>query len=69
MATESVLQNPATYTKLSCFLPWIAKEYNMEFEDSQDVKEECVQSAGDPLHGENETCKSITVNPINLIDL
>jgi hypothetical protein len=49
-------ENPAVYTKLSCYLPWIAREYGMDF-DAGDVEEECVQGVGDPLDVD-ETCRA-----------
>lgn len=52
--------NPAVYTKLSCYLPWIAREYGMQFE-AGDVEEECVQGVGDPQDGDNEPCRATTV--------
>ena len=51
--------NPAVYTKLSCYLPWIAREYEMEFE-AGDVEEECLHGVGDPQDGDNEPCRATT---------
>ena len=49
--STSVLQqessNPSVYTKLSCFLPWIAEQYNMEYDASSNTDEEC--EAGGPV--------------------
>jgi len=59
-------ENPSTYTKLSCFLPWIAKEYNMEFEYSGDVEEECYSSQGEKE--EDEPCRNIPSNLIETFD-
>ena len=39
--------NPSVYTKLSCFLPWIAEQYNMEYEVSSGTDAECEAGVGD----------------------
>ena len=39
--------NPSVYTKLSCFLPWIAEQYNMEYEASSGTDAECEAGVGD----------------------
>ena len=39
--------NPSVYTKLSCFLPWIAEQYNMEYDASSSTDEECSVGVGD----------------------
>ena len=40
-------QNPSAYTKLSCFLPWIAKEYSLKFTPSGDPDPACTMGTGD----------------------
>merc|ERR1719195_847536 len=39
-------QNPNVYTKLSCFLPCIAEQYNMEYESPGFTEEECEAGTG-----------------------
>merc|ERR1719189_559099 len=39
-------QNPNVYTKLSCFLPWIAEQYNMEYESPGITEKECTTGTG-----------------------
>ena len=39
-------QNPNVYTKLSCFLPWIAEQYRMSY-DSIGSEDECTNGVGD----------------------
>ena len=40
--------NPSVYTKLSCFLPWIAEQYNMDYDNTGlDTDDECTTSIGD----------------------
>ena len=50
---------PSVYTKLSCFLPWIAEQYGMEFtENIQDDKQECTTgSSGDITDYNTEECR------------
>ena len=37
-------ENPAAYTKLSCFLPWVAEQYGLSYEPDED--ESCNQGTG-----------------------
>jgi len=37
-------ENPAAYTKLSCFLPWVAEQYGLSYEPDYD--ESCNQGTG-----------------------
>merc|ERR1719195_339105 len=39
-------QNPNVYTKLSCFLPWIAEQYNMEYDNTGITEAECEAGTG-----------------------
>jgi hypothetical protein len=48
--------NPSTYTKLSCFLPWIVQQYGMEYKASGQAERECIEGQEDPRDGE-KTCK------------
>ena len=36
-----VSNNPSVYTKISCFLPWIAKQYDLEYKESSDMNPAC----------------------------
>jgi len=51
-------ENPSTYTKLSCFLPWIAKQYKMIYDYSGPLDQACTTGSGDPLDGEKKTCRN-----------
>merc|ERR1719195_2277224 len=42
--------NPTIYNKLSCHLPWIAEQYDMDF-DAGDTDLECTQATGDLSEG------------------
>ena len=45
---EQESENPSVYTKLSCYLPWIAEQYNMEYDNTGlDTDDECTTSIGD----------------------
>jgi len=57
--------NPVAYTTLSCFLPWVAKMYGMEYDDEYDDNEtrdaDCTRGSGDPLDGVGRPC-TVTVS-------
>ena len=44
---EFVSTSPSVYTKLSCFLPWVAEQYNMTWKNSGDPDPDCSVSRGD----------------------
>ena len=47
--------NPSAYTKLSCFLPWIAKQYEMDYEPEVEFDPTC--TVGTPATiSKNESC-------------
>ena len=58
-------ENPSTYTKLSCFLPWIAEQYDMEYEDTESPDPACLVGSGNPNDGD-ELCR---ITPSNLIEI
>ena len=60
-------ENPATYTKLSCYLSWIAAQYNMNYENTGLPDPACSQGSGDPDDGEN-TCRNTPTNWADLRD-
>ena len=62
--TYSVLyqlsNNPSAYTKLSCFLPWIAEQYGLEYSDPV-PDQACVEGNGnieDVTEAESRECRS-----------
>jgi len=57
--------NPATYTRLACYLPWIAEQYNMVYESTGAVDQGCTVGSGDPGDGEN-TCRNTLSNEFDL---
>ena len=51
--------NPTAYTKLSCYLPWIAKQYNLKFIPSGKTDPVCNMGTGDlSLNDEGEICRT-----------
>ena len=49
---------PSIYTKLSCYLPWIAEQYDMDFtEIVEDDNQECTTGNGDINDYNVETCR------------
>lgn len=53
---NQVTENPSVYTKLSCYLPWIAAMYNMDYETSQVVDPECYQAQGVQVDQNQKEC-------------
>lgn len=54
-----IAREPAVYTKISCFLPWIAKQYGMHFtENVEDYRNECSKGTGDDTDFNAEQCRS-----------
>ena len=51
-------EKPSIYTKLSCHLPWIAEQYDMEFTETvEDENQECSKGSGDITDYNSDTCK------------
>ena len=51
--------NPIVYTKLSCFLPWIAAQYDMDYTPSGNPDPACRTGNGDISQVTAEVCRSI----------
>ena len=54
--------NPTVYTKLSCFLPWIAKQYGLKYENKDlDNDSSCSEGTGDlnDVAGDAQTKKCL----------
>jgi len=56
-------ENPAVYTKLGCYMNWIAEQYGMTYNGEADPS--CEKSFGDPENSK-EVCR---ITPSNLLDL
>ena len=53
-------KTPAVYTKLLCFLPWIADQYDMEFQFDENVYKQnldCTQGTGNLSDFNSELCR------------
>ena len=50
--------NPAVYTKLSCFLPWVAAQYDMDFTPPGDPDPACLNGNGDINEVTAEDCRT-----------
>ena len=50
--------NPFVYAKVSCYLPWIAKQYNMIFEQTGDIDPDCTTGQGDLEELNDEVCRT-----------
>ena len=63
-STDSLLnqksENPAVYTKLSCYLPWVAAQYDMDYRPAGDPDPACLTGQGDITE---VTAKVCTTNP------
>ena len=53
--------NPAVYAKLSCFLPWVAAQYDMEYSPPGDPDPDCLTGNGDINEVTTEECRT---NPL-----
>ena len=51
--------NPTVYTKLSCYLPWIAEQYQMEYEANENIDSDCVNFTGDINEVTADVCRVI----------
>ena len=54
--------NPAVYTKLSCYLPWVAAQYNMEYRPTGVPDSACLNGQGDITEVTAKVCRT---NPVN----
>ena len=54
-------ENPATYTKLSCFLPWVARQYGLDYDGDPATDQTCSQGSGEKPTGE-EVCRETISN-------
>ena len=60
--------NPVVYNKLSCHLPWIAEQYDMDF-DTGDTEPECEQGiGGGNTERETRECRSVPGSVSNIFD-
>merc|ERR1712241_789582 len=58
--------NPSVYSRLSCFLPWIAEQYGLNYIPSQPADPECEQGVGNINEVTTEVCRSTTTNRLDV---
>ena len=59
-------ENPTVYTKLSCFLPWIAEQYNLQYDGV--VAEDCPRSRQFPSSDDSSTiCRNTPSNELEVV--
>ena len=69
-ALGQVSLNPPVYTKLSCFLPWIAEQYGLEFEKPVGTDPACLMGTGDinDIADQDDPRKICRTNPSNPLE-
>ena len=55
-------ENPLVYTKIHCFLPWIAAQYNMDYTPPEATDPDCLTGNGDITQVTARQCRT---NPSN----
>merc|ERR1711892_601041 len=60
-------ENPSIYTKLSCFLPWVAEQYGLEYKASGQTDMACVQGQGDKMDGDEECSTALSCLPTGVL--
>ena len=62
-STQSLLtqtsENPAVYTRLSCYLPWVAAQYDMDYRSAGEPDPACLTGNGDITEVTAEVCRTI----------
>ena len=51
-------ENPTVYTRLSCYLPWVAAQYDMEFSPEGETHPDCHDGHGDITEVTAEVCRT-----------
>ena len=51
-------ENPAVYTRLSCFLPWVAEQYDMEYSQDGETDPACTNGQGYINEVTAEVCRT-----------
>ena len=55
---DQASENPAVYTKLSCYLPWVAAQYEMDFTQPGDPDPACLTGQGDITEVTAKVCRT-----------
>ena len=61
--------NPLVYTKIRCYLPWVAEQYDLEFTGSSSIEDdpECISGSG--ILGEEEEEEGCSNTPSSLSEI
>ena len=51
-------ENPLVYTKLNCYLPWIAEQYDLEYDQNEDLDAECTTGSGNETPDDEKICRN-----------
>ena len=56
-------RTPAIYTKVSCFLPWIAKQFDLDYieEENEISMVKCTQGSGNTSDYNSDNCRSALI--------
>ena len=60
--------NPLVYTKLYCYLPWIAQQYGLEYDETISDDSDCLYGSGDSEDGRNKICTNIPTSAKEVIE-
>ena len=58
-------ENPTVYTKLECFLPWVATQYNMSYTHPAGLQPECDKGVGDINETSTRVCRTSPTDEID----
>ena len=61
-------ENPSVYTRLSCFLGWVADQYNMTFQSTEEDHLRCEEGTGDITEVGGDQCKTSPNEQIDISD-
>ena len=63
--------NPLVYTKIHCYLPWIAEQYNLELDDSSSIQDDpqCINGSGILDEEEEENSLECSNTPSSLSEI
>ena len=56
-----ISSNPLAYTRLTCYLPWISKQYGLKYEESETVDSACVVGTGNIEEDADEVCLATSI--------
>ena len=51
-------ENPSVYTRVSCYLPWVAEQYDMEYSQDGETDPACTNGQGYINEVTAEVCRT-----------